>query len=81
MGGGEPMAEPARPIGDALDDDVRAALAICGGDALAALRTTLIANAFLEAEVERLRAEVSSGFSRGKVRKAPRKPSSQRKEL
>ena len=74
------MAEPARPIGDALDDDVRAALAICGGDAFAALRITLIANAFLEAEVERLKAEASSGFSQGRVRKAPRKSASQRKE-
>ena len=71
---------PLACVGDALDDDVRAALAICGGDAIAALRITLIANAFLEAEVERLKAEVSSGFSRGRVRKAPRKPASQRKE-
>ena len=46
------------------------ALAICGGDAIAALRITLIANAFLEAEVDRLSAAVSSGFARGKVRKA-----------
>jgi hypothetical protein len=41
------------------------------GDAIAALRITLIANAFLEAEVDRLSAAVSSGFARGKVRKAP----------
>ena len=46
------------------------ALAICGGDAIAALRITLIANAFLEAEIDRLSAAVSSGFARGKVRKA-----------
>ena len=46
------------------------ALAICRGDAIAALRITLIANAFLEAEVDRLSAAVSSGFARGKVRKA-----------
>ena len=75
------MAEPARNVGDALDDDVRAALAICGGDAIAALRITLIANAFLEAELERLKAETSSGFSRGRIRKAPKgKTMSQRKE-
>ena len=41
------------------------------GDAIAALRITLIANAFLETEVDRLSAAVSSGFARGKVRKAP----------
>jgi hypothetical protein len=39
----------------------------CGGDAIAALRITLIANAFLEAEIDRLSAAVSSGFVRGKV--------------
>jgi len=74
------MAEPAQCIGDALDDDVRAVLTMCGGDAIAALRITLIANAFLEAEVERLKSEASSGFSRGRVRKAPRKPPPQREE-
>ena len=41
-----------------------------GRDAIAALRITLIANAFLEAEIDRLSAAVSSGFARGKVRKA-----------
>jgi hypothetical protein len=50
---------------------VQEALAICGGDAIAALRITLIANPFLEAEIDRLSAAVSSGFARGKVRKAP----------
>ena len=50
---------------------VKEALAICADDAVAALRITLIANAFLEAEIDRLSAVVSSGFARGKVRKAP----------
>ena len=56
---------------DAIEDEVQEALAICGGDAIAALRITLIANAFLEAEIDRLSTAVSSGFARGKVRKAP----------
>jgi hypothetical protein len=43
------------------------------GDVIAALRITLIANAFPEAEIDRLSAAVSSGFARGKVRKAPRR--------
>src|ERR1700733_8719895 len=47
-------------------DRVPEALAICGGDAIAALRMTLIANAFPEAEIDRLSAAVSSGFARGK---------------
>jgi hypothetical protein len=57
---------------DAIEDEVQEAFAICGGDAIAALRITLIANAFPEAEIDRLSAAVSSGFARGKVRKARR---------
>jgi hypothetical protein len=33
---------------DAIEDEVQEAFAICGGDAIAALRITLIANAFLK---------------------------------
>jgi hypothetical protein len=55
---------------DAIDDEVQEPLAICGGDAIAALRITLIANAFPEAEIDRLSAAASSGFARGKVRNA-----------
>jgi hypothetical protein len=70
------VSEPARTnpsptAADAIEDEVQEALAICGGDAIAALRITLIANAFLEAEIDRLSAAVSSGFARGKVRKPP----------
>ena len=51
---------------DIVDEEVRQALAICRGDAIAALRTTLIANAFLEAQVEELTAQVSAGYGRRK---------------
>ena len=57
----------AIPLG-AIDDEVAEALEICGGDAIAALRITLIANAFLEARIDELTAQVSTGFAR-KVRK------------
>ena len=72
----DPVSEPARTnpsptAAEAIEDEVQEALAICGGDAIAALRVTLIANAFLEAEIDRLSAAVSSGFARGKVRRAP----------
>ena len=50
--------------------EVDEAIATCGGDVRAALRATLIANAYLEAEIERLTAAVSSGFARGRMRKA-----------
>ena len=69
------MSQAARlninpPSADSLNDEVQEALAICGGDPMKALRITLIANAFLEAEIDRLSAAVSSGFSRAKVRKS-----------
>ena len=67
------MSEPARAItaADAFEVEVQEALALCQGDPMKALRVTLIANAFLEAEIDRLSAAVSSGFARGKVRKPP----------
>jgi hypothetical protein len=40
------------------------------GDVRAALRATLIANAYLEAEIERLSEAVSTGFARARMRKA-----------
>ena len=49
----------------AVDEDVRLALALCNGDPIQALRTTLIANAFLIEENERLKSQVSKGFGRG----------------
>ena len=39
----------------------------------AALRATLIANAYLEAEIERLTEAISTGFARGRMRKAPQR--------
>jgi len=53
---------------DAIENKVQKIFAICGGDVIAALlRITLIANAFPEAEIDRLSAAVSSGFACGKV--------------
>jgi hypothetical protein len=57
----------------AADEEVRQALELTHGNAIEALRATLIANAFLQSEVERLTAEVkrlSVGASRGFARKA-----------
>ena len=57
---------------DVIEDEVQEALAILRGRRRRSLeRITLIANAFLEAEIDRLSTAVSSGFARGKVRKAP----------
>jgi hypothetical protein len=48
----------------AVDEDVRQALELCGGDAMRALRITLIANAFLVEENEKLTSQISAGFTR-----------------
>ena len=52
-----------------LEAEVDEAIATCGGDVRAALRATLIANRYLEAEIERLTGAISTGFARGRMRK------------
>jgi hypothetical protein len=59
----ERTAEP-KPAEHMADEEVQQALAICNGDAVAALRITLIANAFLEAQVEELKAQISAASQR-----------------
>ena len=54
---------------DELAENVRQALEMANGDAMAAVRALVIANNFLHEENERLRAQVSSGFTRGQARK------------
>ena len=48
----------------AVDD----AIAQCEGNARAAVRVLVLANTYLEAEVERLAEAVSRGFARGRIR-------------
>lgn len=52
----------------AVDLDVAAdqAIAACGGNAREAVKALIVANGFLEAEVEELKASVSAGYSRGR---------------
>lgn len=45
---------------------MRQAVELAGGDVVHALRITLIANQFLVEENERLKAQISKGFTRGK---------------
>jgi hypothetical protein len=56
-----------------VEAEVDEAIATCGGDVRAALRATLIANTHLEAEIERLTEAISTGFARGRMRKAPQR--------
>ena len=51
-----------------LEADVDTVIAACGGNERAAIRALLIANEYLSAEVERLRASQSVGY----VRRGPR---------
>jgi hypothetical protein len=48
---------------EALDAAVADAIVACEGDVLAAPRATLIANGYLEAEIERLAAALASAIS------------------
>jgi hypothetical protein len=50
----------------AVDEDVRQAVDLAGGDPIVALRITLIANAFLLEENDWLKNQVSTGFTRKK---------------
>ena len=56
-----------------VEAEVDEAIATCGGDVRAALRATLIANAYLEVEIERLTEAISTGFARGRMRKPPQR--------
>ena len=53
---------------DELEAAVDAVVDECGGDLRAALRVVIVANGYLEAEVERLAEAVSRGYARRDVR-------------
>ena len=57
--------EPSRSPPDDLDVAADQAIAACGGDAREAVKALIVANGFLEAQVEELRASVSAGYLRG----------------
>jgi len=58
--------------GDELEEAVDGALAACDGDPRATIRALLLANSYLEAEVERLSEAVSRGYARGRLREQGR---------
>jgi hypothetical protein len=66
------MASAPNPQSDAdqLETAADQAIAACGGDAREAL---IVANHFLETELEKLRASVSTGYARGKLLPRDRK--------
>ncbi len=66
----KPAVENQIPQSQDIDADVEMAIMICNGDLRAALRVTLVANAFLDAELERVMRMVSTGYGRGRVPRA-----------
>jgi hypothetical protein len=50
----------------AWDAEIRQAIDLASGDVYRALRITLIANAFLHEENERLKKQISKGYARKK---------------
>ena len=63
-----------RPItdGGGLEAAIVSAIATCGGDLRATVRALIIANAFLEEELMRVRALPSRGYVRCSLRSLPR---------
>lgn len=59
--------EPATPPTGDLDLAADQAIAACGGDARAAVKALLVANEFLERQLDELRAKVSTGYARGRL--------------
>jgi hypothetical protein len=59
-----------KPEPDRLEQATDQAIAVCGGDAREAVKSLIVANHFLETDLERLRAAVSTGYARGKLFKA-----------
>jgi hypothetical protein len=50
---------------DQLEAAADQAIAACDGDAREAVKALIVANAFLETDLEKLRAAVSTGYARG----------------
>jgi hypothetical protein len=57
---------------DKLEAAVDAVIEECEGNLRAALRVLIVANSYLEAEVERLAEAVSHGYARGDIRRPAR---------
>ncbi len=60
------LAEDISAPPDDLESSVDHVIARCDGDARAAVRALIVANGFLERDMEVLRAAVSTGFVRGR---------------
>jgi hypothetical protein len=50
-----------------LDTAAHQAIEACGGDAREAVKALIVANDFLERQLEELRAKISKGYARGRL--------------
>ena len=58
---------------DQLEAAADQAIAACGGDLRETIKALIVANHFLETELEKLRGAVSTGYARGKLLPRDRK--------
>jgi hypothetical protein len=58
---------------DQLEAAADQAIAACGGYAREAIKALIVANHYLETELEKLRAAVSTGYARGQLLPRDRK--------
>ena len=68
-----PLPNPEQSDTDQLETAADYAIAVCCGDARDAIKALIVANHFLETELEKLRAAVSTGYARGKLMPPDRK--------
>jgi hypothetical protein len=76
------VSSAPNPQSDADQLEVAAdqAIAACGGDPREAVKALIVANQFLETELEKLRAAVSKGYARGKLSEATKTVPRDRKD-
>jgi hypothetical protein len=59
--------EASAPLPDDLDAAADQAIEACGGDAREAVKALIVANDFLEAQLDELRSKISTGYARGRL--------------
>jgi hypothetical protein len=65
--------EASAPTPDDLEAAADQAIAACGGDAREAVKVLIVANGFLEEQIAKLQAAVSTGYARGRFEPRDRK--------
>jgi hypothetical protein len=69
----QPLPNPEQSDTDQLEAAADQAIAACGGDLRETIKALIVANHFLETELKKLRAAVSTGYARGKLLPRDRK--------